>query len=86
MQIHMTHRQIKELLELSESSGDPECYDDMILVLIEDDRAHSGPGLYCQFEEVPQEGCMFLGKDDEDEARANAICAAKIASGEAQEI
>lgn len=86
MKINMTHRQIKELLELSESSGDPEAYDDMTLVVVEDNSAHSGPGLYCQFYEVPEEGYMFLGADDEDQARGDALCTARIESGEVQEI
>lgn len=86
MRIHITHRQIKELLELSESSGDPEAYDDMTLILVEDNSAHSGPGLYAQFQEVPEEGYVFLGRDDEDQAQGDALCAARIASGVVQEI
>lgn len=86
MRISMTHRQIKELLELSESSGDPDMYDDMTLVLVADDSAHSGPGLYAQFQEVPEEGFMFLGSDEEDQKRGDAVCNAKITSGEALEI
>ncbi|RTY63411.1 hypothetical protein [Pseudomonas veronii] len=86
MKITLNHFQIKSLLDLSESSGDPECYDEMTLVLVNDDSAHSGPGLYCKFEEVPENGFTFLGTDEDDEVRADAICAAKIESGEAQEI
>lgn len=86
MKIHMTHRQIRELLDLSESSGDPECYDDMTLMFVEDDSAHSGPGLYCQFQEVPEEGYMFLGADDEEQSRGDAICTLKIKSGEVVEL
>jgi len=86
MKISMTHHQIKALLELSESSGDPESFDDMNLIVVDDDKAHSGPGLYCQFREVPEEGFMFLGKDEEDDARGNEICNARIRSGEVKEI
>lgn len=86
MKIHMTHRQIRELLDLSESSGDPECYDAMTLVVVTGDSAHSGPGLYCQFQEVPEEGYMFLGADDEEQARGDAICEAKIKAGDAVEL
>lgn len=85
MKIALTHYQIKELLELSESSGDPECTDDLYLT-IGDDRAHSGAGLYAQFQEVPEEGFMFIGKDEADQQRGNAICDARIESGEVQEI
>ncbi len=86
MKIALTHYQIKELLALSESSGDPEATDDLLLVLVEDDSAHSGPGLYAQFQEVPEEGYMFIGADQEDQDRGNAICNAKIESGEVQEV
>lgn len=86
MKIHMTHRQIRELLDLSESSGDPECYDDMSLLVVTDESGHSGPGLYCQFQEVPEEGFMFLGRTDEEQAKGDAICEAKIASGEVIEL
>ena len=85
MEITLNHFQIQSLLELSESSGDPECYDEMTLVLVEDNRAHSGPGLYCKFDEVPENGFIFLGTDEDDQVRADEICAAKIESGEAQE-
>lgn len=86
MKIKMTHRQIRELLDLSESSGDPEFYDDMALVFVEEDTAHSGPGLYCQFQELPEEGYMFLAATDEEEASAEAIFQSKVASGDAQEL
>ena len=86
MRIELTHFQIKQLLELSESSGDPECTDDLLLVLVEDNSAHSGPGLYAQFQEVPEEGYMFIGVDQEDQDRGDAICNARIESGEVQEI
>lgn len=84
--IALTHYQIKELLELSESSGDPECTDDLYIIVVEDDSAHSGPGLYAQFQEVPEEGFIFIGQDVGDQERGNAICDAKIESGEVQEI
>ncbi|MFK7671773.1 hypothetical protein [Pseudomonas lundensis] len=84
MKINMTHRQIKELLELSESSGDPESYEDMTLIVM-DRSGHSGPGLYAQFQEVPEEGYIFLGADDEDQARGDALCDALIKSGQVQE-
>jgi len=87
MKIALTHYQIKELLDLSESSGDPECTDDLYLILVEDDaKAHSGAGLYAQFQEVPEEGFMFIGKDEEDQQRGNDICNARIESGEVQEV
>lgn len=86
MKIDMTHYQIKTLLDLAEGSGDPECYDGMTLVLVEDDSAHSGPGLYASFQEVPEEGYTFLGEDEADQARGDAICDAKIESGEVQEL
>lgn len=86
MKIALTHYQIKELLELSESSGDPESTDDLFLIVVEDDSAHSGPGLYAQFREVPEEGFMFIGADEEDQIRGNDICNAKIESGVVQEI
>jgi len=85
MKIALTHFQLKELLELSESSGDPEATDDLLLILVEDDSGHSGPGLYAQFQEVPEEGYMFIGTDQEDHDRGNAICDARIESGEVQE-
>lgn len=86
MRIKLTHFQVKELLELSESSGDPECTDDLLLVLVGDNSAHSGPGLYALFQECPEEGFMFIGADQEDQDRGDAICNARIESGEVQEI
>ena len=84
--IPVTHFQLKALLEISESSGDPECYDDLHLVVVADDSAHSGPGLYAQFQEVPEEGFMFIGEDQEGQDRGEKICEAKIASGEVTEV
>lgn len=85
MKIDMTHHQIKALLELSESSGDPECYDDMTLHFFGGSTAHSGPGLYAVFQEVPEEGGIFLGTDEADQLRGDAICKARIESGEVRE-
>lgn len=85
MEIALTHFQIKALLELTELSGDPESTDDLTIRFVEDDSAHSGPGLYAQFQEVPEEGWIFIGEDQADQDRANAICDGKIASGEVQE-
>lgn len=86
MRINLTHYQIKALLELSESSGDPDCYDDLTLCFTNEFAAHSGPGLYAAFQEVPEEGYTFLGEDEEDQARGDAICEAGIASGAVQEV
>lgn len=85
MKIDIAHFQIKALLDLAEASGDPESYDDMTLIVM-DQGGHSGPGLYAAFQEVPEEGYTFLGADEEDQARGDAICDAKIASGEVKEI
>lgn len=79
MKIELTHYQIKALLEMSESSGDPECYDTLVLQ-IGDDRAHSGPGLYAYFDECREEGAIFIGKDDEDQARADAVAESREAA------
>lgn len=84
--IPVTHFQLKALLEISESSGDPESYDDLHLILVTDDSAHSGPGLYAQFQEVPEEGFMFIGEDQEGQDRGEKICEAKIESGEVTEV
>lgn len=70
--IELTHYQIKALLEMSESSGDPECYDDLVLV-IGDEHSHSGTGVYAYFSCCPEEGAIFIGKDAEDQARGDAI-------------
>lgn len=70
--IELTHYQIRSLLELSESSGDPEHQDDLILQL-GDEKSHSGPGLYAYFAECPEEGATFIGRDAEDQARGDAI-------------
>ncbi|UVL53984.1 hypothetical protein [Pseudomonas sp. B21-035] len=72
MEISLTHYQLKALLEMSESSGDPECYDTIVIKMGED-KAHSGPGLYAWFQECPEEGASFLGEDEEDDARAAKI-------------
>lgn len=85
MKIDITHYQIKALLDLSEGSGDPECYDDMTLIVM-DESGHSGAGLYAAFQEVPEEGYTFLGADEENQAQGDAICEAKIASGEVKEL
>jgi len=76
MKIKLTHYQIKALLDMSESSGDPECYETIVLQ-VSDGAGHSGPGLYAWFEECPEEGASFLGVDAEDQARAEAIADAK---------
>lgn len=79
--IKLNHYQIKALLELSESSGDPEMFDEMALV-VGGENAHSGPGVYAYFTECQEEGATYLGVDEADEERAEAICEAKIESGE----
>lgn len=84
--IELNHFQIKSLLDLSEVSGDSECYDEIELRLVEDDSAHSGPGLYATYPEVPENGFLFIGKDDDDQARADAICDEGIKSGRVQEV
>ncbi|MCW8159014.1 SIMPL domain-containing protein [Stutzerimonas stutzeri] len=76
MQLKLTHYQIKALLEMSESSGDPECYDTIVLQM-GDEKGHSGPGLYAWFEECPEEGASFIGTDAEDQARASAVADAR---------
>lgn len=86
IKITVTHFQLKALLELAESSGDPESYDDLCLISVPDDSAHSGPGLYAQFQEVPEEGFMFIGDSQEDQERGNQVCEAKIAAGEVVEV
>lgn len=70
--IELTHYQIKALLELSEASGDPECCDDLVLQM-GGEKAHSGPGLYAWYDECPEEGATFIGRDAEDQARGDAI-------------
>lgn len=72
MKITLSHYQLKQLLEMSESSGDPECYD-AIVIQVSDDTAHSGPGLYAWFDECPEEGASYIGDDAEDQERANRI-------------
>ncbi|CAM3212848.1 hypothetical protein [Pseudomonas fluorescens] len=72
MKITLSHYQLKELLEMSESSCDPECYD-AIVIQVGDDTAHSGPGLYAWFDECPEEGASYIGDDAEDQERANRI-------------
>lgn len=69
--IELTHHQIKALLEMSEASGDPECYDDLVLQM-GGENAHSGPGLYAWYSECPEEGAQFIGTDAEDQARGDA--------------
>lgn len=70
--IELTHHQIKALLEMSEASGDPERYDDLVLQM-GGENAHSGPGLYAWYSECPEEGAQFIGTDAEDQARGDAI-------------
>lgn len=70
--IELTHYQIKALLEMSEASGDPECYDDLVLQ-VAGENAHSGAGLYAWFSECPEEGSTFIGRDADDQARGEAI-------------
>lgn len=84
--IPVTHFQLKALLEIAESSGDPESYDDLYLIVVADNSAHSGPGLYALFQEVPEEGFMFIGEDQEAQDRGEKICEDKIASGEVTEL
>jgi hypothetical protein len=86
MKTELTHFQIKALLELAEGSGDPENFDDLNIRIVVEDTAHSGPGLYAEFQEVPEEGWHFIGTDHEDQARGDSICDAKIATGEVKEI
>lgn len=84
--IELNHFQIKSLLNLSEISGDPECYEELELRLVEGNGAHSGPGLYAIYPEAPENGWLFIGKDEEDQARADAICDEGIKSGRVQEL
>ena len=84
--IELNHFQIKALLDLSEVSGDPEGYDELELRVVEGNSAHSGPGLYATYPEVPENGWMFIGKDEDDQARADAICDEGIKSGRVQEV
>lgn len=82
MKIKLTHYQIKALLEMCESSGDPECCDDLVLQ-IGDNRAHSGPGLYAYWSECPEEGALFIGKGEADQACADALADSREAELEA---
>ncbi|QEU28812.1 hypothetical protein [Pseudomonas luteola] len=72
MEISLNHYQLKALLEMSESSGDPECYDTLV-IMKGDERGHSGPGLYAYFQECAEEGAIFIGVDEEDDERAAKI-------------
>ena len=84
--IELNHFQIKALLDLSEASVDPESYDEIALRVVEDNSAHSGPGLYATYPEAPEDGWMFIGKDEEDQSRADATCSEGIKSGRVQEL
>lgn len=71
MSIELNLYQVRAMLEMLEASGD-EDVDDPI-VIEERVGGHSGPGLYAYFRECPEEGCSFIGVDQADQDRGNAI-------------
>ncbi|QLL11729.1 hypothetical protein [Pseudomonas chlororaphis] len=83
MEISLNHYQLKALLEMSESSGDPECYD-TIVIAPGKENGHSGPGLYAWFYECPEEGASFIGEDEDDDARASKIAEEREANASAE--
>ena len=69
MEIELNLYQAKALVEMLDSSDDPA--DDPII--IKEGDGHSGPGLYAYWRECPEEGAVFIGKDEEDQARGDAL-------------
>lgn len=72
--------QIRALLEMADSSGEPE--GDELIIVKGDDACHSGPGLYAYFSECPEEGASFIGDDEEDQQRGNKLAEAFEAAQE----
>ncbi|MEW6316278.1 MAG: hypothetical protein AB1670_07785 [Pseudomonadota bacterium] len=68
MEIELNLYQAKALVEMLESS---ETEDDPII--LKEGDGHSGPGLYAYWRECPEEGAAFIGTDDEDQKRGDAI-------------
>lgn len=47
------------------------------------EEAHSGAGLYGYYTEYPEEGALFFGESEQDQARGNAISEERQRTGEA---
>lgn len=78
MSIELNLYQAKALVEMLEASDVPE--DDPIV--IQEGEGHSGKGLYAYWRECPEEGCVFIGIDEDDQRRGNAECERREAAGE----
>ncbi len=78
--IELNAYQLRALLEMAESSGEPE--DDPVIIKMGD--GHSGPGLYAYWRECPEEGASFIGENEEDQQRANKLAEAFEAAQEVQ--
>lgn len=72
--------QIRALLEMADSSGEPE--GDALIIVNGD--GHSGPGVYAYFTECPEEGAEFIGENEEDQQRGNQLAEQFEASQEIQ--
>lgn len=69
MSIELNLYQAKALVEMLEASDDPA--EDPIVILEGD--GHSGHGLYACWRECLEEGAFFIGKDEDDQLRGDAI-------------
>jgi hypothetical protein len=78
-EIQLTPYQLKEVIECFGGEDD-----DPLVLLMGDERCHSGPGLYGYYEELPEDGVMFFGVDEAAQNAGNAICDLKVESGEAR--
>lgn len=76
MEIELNLYQAKALVEMLDASDAPE--DDPIIIKMGD--GHSGPGLYAYWRECPEEGAEFIGTDDADQARGDALADSKEAA------
>lgn len=78
-EIQLTPYQLKGVIECFGGEDD-----DPLVLLMGDERCHSGPGLYGYYQELPEEGVMFFGVDEAAQDAGNAICDLKVESGEAR--
>jgi hypothetical protein len=80
MEIELNLYQAQALVEMLEASDAPA--DDPLI--IKEGDGHSGPGLYAYWRECPEEGAVFIGTDDADQERANAIADSREAPPRSQ--
>lgn len=80
MEIELNLYQAQALVEMLEASDDPA--DDPLI--IKEGDGHSGPGLYAYWRECPEEGAVFIGTDEADQERGNAIADSREALQEAE--